>query len=170
MKSKEGFFNSRTKKYLLMCVVATVGLLLIMLSFLPKNKQKDEENKFDTYIARVENRLKETVSNIKGAGKTSVFVSAESTFETVYESNASIDQSNKDSSTSKVTEKEIAYLQSSSKGQVPVVIKEMCPRISGVLVVCQGGNSAYVRTEIVNAVSVALGIQTNKIYVTGGTE
>ena len=116
----------------------------------------------------MENRLCKTVSQIDGAGKTQVFITVENTFETVYASNANIDESGDLNKTSKTTQKQLAYSSSGTGGETPVIVKQKCPQICGVLVVCEGGSVPEIRQEIIMSVSTAVGISTNKIYVTGG--
>ncbi len=153
-------------------IAAVLGILLIAVSAITGNIKKENtakgQNELDKYISSMEKRLCETVSNIKGAGETQVFITVENTFETVYASNASIDESGDERGSSKTTQKQLAYASAGNNGEQPVVIKQICPKISGVLVVCEGGGNAAVRQEIISSVSVAVGVSANKIYVTGG--
>ncbi len=171
MKNKI-FFADMNKKTVIFFIALLVGAALILVapSFAEKRSIKSSENELERYINETEARLKNTVSAIKGAGKTEVFISVENTFETVYASNASIDESGDEASKSKTTQKELAYSTSKDMGEVPVVVKQICPEISGVLVVCEGGSEKIIRNEIINAVSTAVGIPTSKIYVTGGND
>ncbi len=41
-------------------------------------------------------------------------------------------------------------------------------KITGAAVVCAGGNSPEVKAEVIQLLSTALGVGTNKIYVAGG--
>lgn len=152
------------------------GALCLALSYVLGQKQDAAPKKDDplaAYISTTEARLCETVEQIAGAGKAKVFITAENTFETVYASNASIvesaDSSGTSARTSKTSEKSLAYTDSRTSGGEPVVVKQLCPRLSGVLIVCEGGDRENVREEICTAVSTALGLSKNKIYVTGGT-
>lgn len=169
----QAFERTRT---LLLPVLLGVGALCLALSFFLGQKQKPTLPKDDPlarYISTTEARLCETIEQIEGAGKAKVFITAENTFETVYASNASIvesaDGSGASARTSKTSEKSLAYAASRTTGGEPVVVKQLCPRLSGVLIVCEGGDRENVRDEICAAVSTALGLSKNKIYVTGGT-
>ena len=160
------------QKTALLFLALILGTSMIMLSpkFVEKKNNSNTEDQLERYINETESRLKNTVSSINGAGKTEVFISVENTFETVYASNASIDESGDDKNKNKTTQKELAYSTSKDMGEMPVVIKQNCPKINGVLVVCTGGSDKIIREEIVCAVSTAVGIPTSKIYVTGGTD
>ena len=48
----------------------------------------------------------------------------------------------------------------------PVTISIENPTITGVLIVCEGGDNSAVRERIYKAVSTSLNIGTNQIYVT----
>lgn len=158
--------QDKSKATFIIVSVLLSGIILTVLSGLPGiESNKTEKSRLDIYINETENRLKKTISGISGAGKTEIFITTENTFETVYASNASVGES----ASGKTTEKSLAYSSGSSYGSEPVVIKELCPDIKGVLIVCEGGSNSVIREEIINSVSIALGISKSKIYVTGGT-
>ena len=161
----------KDKKTALLFTIAMVGIFMIVIApvFSEKKHTSNNENELEKYISDTEKRLQNTVSSIKGAGKTQVFISVENTFETVYASNASIDERINDTNTNKTTQKQLAYSTGKDKSEEPVVVKQICPKISGILVVCEGGENTVIREEIIYAVSTAVAIPTNKIYVTGGT-
>lgn len=172
---KKGSFTIHTpdKKLLLLAAALLLGLFLIFAAgmrgtHLSERNKTGSENPLDDYIKDMEERLCETVSHIKGAGSTRVFITVENSFETVYASNAKLDESGDDTKSTKTTQKELAYMTSKTDGEAPVVIKQICPKLCGVLVVCEGGERADVRDEITKAVSTAVGISKNKIYVSGG--
>ena len=160
------------KKTALLFAAALAGVLLItvagMLASSQNEKTSMSEPSLEKYIADMEERLCRTVSRIDGAGKVNVFISAENSFETVYASNATLDESGDETKSSKTTQKQLAYANNRSQGETPVVVKQLCPKISGILIVCEGGADSTVRAEIQNAVSVAVGVLSHKIYVTGG--
>lgn len=172
MNSKKLYIPDFDKKTLLITVAAIIGVFLILVSGLTANfsdKSKISANtELEAYINNMEARLCKTISQIEGAGKTEVFITVENTFETVYASNASIDESGDMNKTSKTTQKQLAYSSNGTNSETPVIIKQKCPEICGVLVVCEGGSNPYIRQEIILSVSTATGISTQKIYVTGG--
>ena len=172
MNRKQNTVSLNISKNAGIIIAAALGIILIAVSALSGNIKEDNtvngQNELDRYISGMEKRLCDTVSNIEGAGETQVFITVENTFETVYASNASIDESGDERGSSKTTQKQLAYASSGGSGEQPVVIKQICPKVSGVLVVCEGGGNTAVRQEIISSVSIAVGISANKIYVTGG--
>lgn len=157
--------KENTKKHLLVILLLTIGIVFVIISYLPKDRiSGSTATPLDSYIEKTESRLCETISHIAGVGKARVFITTKNTFETVYASNASVEEG----SYGKTTEKSLAYADGSSFSKEPIIVKELCPEIKGVLVVCEGGNNQLVNNEIINAISVALGIPKTKIYVSGG--
>ena len=53
----------------------------------------------------------------------------------------------------------------SSGGEEALLTKQLQPDILGVVVVCDGGSNSDVQESVVNAVSTALGLPTNRISV-----
>ena len=68
----------------------------------------------------------------------------------------------------KNTEKEIALAGSKSGGEEPVLLKSLCPKVKGVMVVCNGAESERVVKSIKSAVSILLGIKETKVSVVAG--
>ena len=165
MNIKSRLLSLNKGKTALTALLILSGIFLLVISALPESPKTDMgKSRLDTYVESTEKRLTSAVSAISGAGAVTVFITAENTFETVYASNASINEG----PSGKVTEKTLAYAGTSSYGSEPVIVKELCPAIKGVLIVCEGGNDPSVKEDIINSVSIALGISKNKIHVTGG--
>lgn len=171
--NKAVFSLSADKKKNMLLAVLFAGVLLIVgtgiWGDLAKKQNKADEAPLETYLADLESRLKKTVEAVNGAGSAHVFITAETSYETVYASNATLNESGDETKSAKTTEKSLAYTTDRERGETPVVVKELCPKLCGVWIVCEGGADPAVKAEILQAVSVSLGISQNKIYVTGGT-
>ncbi len=161
-----GFFKD--KKALLLILSALIGLILLLVGGgFARSSENHGDAALQDYLTSTEKRLQSTVCAIDGVRDARVFITVENTFETVYATNATLNETGADN---RSTQKQLAYTSTRSYGEQPVVVKQLLPRISGVLVVCGGGNNAVVRDEVIRAVSVALNISQSKIYVTGGTD
>lgn len=169
--NKTVFFASPDrKKNILLFTAVFVGIAFIVLAgILSDRPEKAADTSLESYLSGLEERLKKTVEAVDGAGKAHVFITAETSYETVYASNATLDESGDETKNSKTTEKRLAYTTDRERGETPVVVKELCPKLCGVWIVCEGGAVPAVKAEILQAVSVSLGISQNKIYVTGGS-
>ena len=106
------------------------------------------------YASELEDKLRLIVSEIEGTGKVSVMVTVSGSEEKIYAENISESDGRSDSETVIIGSKE-------------ALLKEIRrPEVTGVLIVCSGGDRAQVKEKVVNAVSTVLNIPTSKVYVT----
>ena len=105
------------------------------------------------YEAQMERRLTDLIERMDGAGQAQVMVTLEAAGETVYALDERISQ---DGSTQ--SEHVLA-------GGQPVTREMLLPTVQGVAVLCQGGDDVVVQARVTEAVSVLLGITTNRISV-----
>ena len=56
-------------------------------------------------------------------------------------------------------------VESETGGSEPVIVKEIEPEIEGVVIICKGGDSEYVKSEIVDAVLALFDVPAHKIKV-----
>ena len=63
------------------------------------------------------------------------------------------------------TEDNVLTMTDGNGNQSALITKKIMPKISGVTVVCDGGNNKTVQTDVINAVSVLLDIGSNKVCV-----
>lgn len=139
-----------------------IGLLMILFSGGNKNEETaivTEENTaygWEGYCRSTEERLEAILSAIDGAGKVKVMISVSSTEEYVYAQSGSIDSDREEFDF--VTVKK-------DKNEEALVRKINAPSITGVVAVCEGGDSDRVREEIYRTITAALGIPSNRVYV-----
>lgn len=163
-------------------VVGMIGIALIFLSdlFGGDSKQTTQTTQLSTVSNedvenQLEKRLTEILSKIEGVGKLEVMVTLESSEEYIFavEGKQSSDDSEQFESgiktnSSHQSQAENSYIlvdgQSGSKQALVKTIIE--PKIRGVLVVCEGGDSLYVEQSILEAVSKLFDISSARIYVT----
>lgn len=147
-------------------LMIAIGLIvMVMLVFTDfsggndKKKMSDVDADFTTadhYVECAENRLSEVLMTIEGVGKAKVLVNIASTEEYVYA------EEFKQGSSS--TENEIVVIDSSS-GKEALIKKVKIPEISGIVIVCEGGDDPKVCEKVYKAVSTALKIPSSRIYV-----
>lgn len=139
-------------------IVGIIGMLLIIFS--GGEKEEVHENTSDSaafgqdhaYEAELEARLAEILSSIQGVGKVNVMITLSSSEEYIYaeETDTSSDRQQ--------TEFVIA-----DKGGI--VTKVNSPTVTGAVIVCEGGGNSQVCEKVYEAVSVALGLPSNRICV-----
>ena len=140
-----------------------MGMLMILFSGGDKTENTvqtqdvPESASWSDYSTQTEERLETILSAIDGVGRVKVMVTVSSTEEYVYAEAEKLgaDREERDYVTVK-----------GSGGEEALVRKINVPVITGVVAVCDGGNSDKVREDVYRAVTAALGIPSNRVYVT----
>jgi len=169
--------NDILKKYskpiILACAIAA-GLILIFFSdeILKDDSEKICENvsELERYGASLEEKLARTIEKIDGAGSVRVMISFESSFEKVYASNARLEENGipTDGGFDKTTEKQLVLAGSGTAGESPILIKEMCPKVRGIVVVYDGRYDKETENKIRQAVVSLFGISELRVCITKG--
>ena len=134
-------------------------LLIIILFFFNKTDNKDtSENSYsiENYINSLENKLSNVLSQVEGAGKVEVVISVDSGMENVL-------------ATEKII-KDTQYGEESVETPIivngnTVIIKELYPKIKGVLIVSEGAKNINVMRRIQEATVSLLDIDLNQIEI-----
>ena len=113
--------------------------------------------------------LSQFTGKIEGAGKTTVLVTLQNDWETLYVSGEKTDSA-KESSGETVSErlaKEESYvLVDGTNGRSGLVRTRMEPVVKGVVVVCEGGDDPPTVLRILEAVTTALAISSARVCIT----
>ncbi len=157
--------KGKKSEWLVVIVLIIVALLIYTsASSLFNNEESEAKSSTNEYVASLEARLGEVLSNVKGAGKVSVMITVESGSEIVIatsteeKTNTSSGTSNSNQSTT-IVEKPIII------GDEPVVLIEKAPKIKGVIVVAQGASNIQVRLELLKAVQALLEVESSNVEV-----
>lgn len=155
------------RKKLIILIVALLGIILIVISSVGEESISGEETtqpqtdfSESDYTAALEKRLEETVSSLYGAGRSSVMVTLECDYETVYARDGSY---SKDEASS--DEKSEYIIIDSEQQEDGLVLKTVTPRVRGVAVLCEGGNDPYVCEQVSQMLSALLDLGSNSISV-----
>ena len=160
-------FNDKKNKFIqkikenkkLQIIVIVVLITILFFSMFIKEKDVETyENNDDIsqYITTLEMKLCDLLSKVDGCGKVSVAIMIDSGKETVL-------------ATKKITTEfsgkiEIEETPIIVNGKT-VVIKENFPKITGVLIVCEGANRITVMQKIQQATTSLLDVDINKIEI-----
>lgn len=126
------------------------------------------------YTEKTEARLAGILSNISGAGKVQVFLSFSDFGMSVVEKDVSYTRNNEErkggdtqdtSVLNTENSEETIFTTDESGNEVPFVNKITAPKVSGVLVVAQGGGNEKVQQEMKEAIMALFGIEEHKIKV-----
>lgn len=127
-----------------------------------------------SYEERLEKRIRELLRSVEGVGQVDVMVVLKSTGQKVLRvdrSGSSTVTKETDSAggsreiTESQSEESTVLPQSGGGSNGPVVEKELCPEISGIVVSADGGGSPEVCSEISQAMEALLGLPAHKIKV-----
>ncbi len=151
-----GAIGSLLKKYGYALVVLLIGLLLLML---PSRSGKENSGESITVpgenIMSVEEALSDILSTVSGAGKVRVMLTVAVGEETLYQNDTSGSADRSDT----------VIISDADRNELGLVRQVIPPVYQGAIIVCQGADSPLVRLSIVEAVSKATGLSTDKISV-----
>lgn len=153
---------------------AAVGIFLILLGsgvWQGKASREREEEMSSTsvedalsaYIRVTEQKIAQLCGEVRGVGRVSVMVGVDGDFTYVYatDHDAKVENGQVYDTTTKVV------TIGSGSGEQAVLLTRQVPRITGIGVVCEGGEDPAVRQELLSLLSATYGIGTNKIYIAG---
>ena len=168
-------------KYKKMIIIAGfVGIALIFLSnFFERSSTPQQDTQtvitgsqsIAQYKQETEQLLADMIASIEGAGTTKILVTVDSSEEYVYlanekesvnQSDDSNEESNKSGQSSDM-EKNYITVRLSDGTEQAIILKEIQPKIRGVLVVCDGGGDILVQQRVLEAVTKALDISTAQV-------
>lgn len=115
-----------------------IGMAAVLLIGLTQviDLNKDDQGQAEEYASRTEDRLLEIVSQISGVGDARIFLTMDNSGENV-------------------------YLKNSDTKTVSIE-----PKVRGVVIVCDGGDDPLVVSRVLDAVTKALNISSDKVCIT----
>ncbi|MBQ7522671.1 MAG: hypothetical protein IJU14_07325 [Clostridia bacterium] len=182
-KMSDRLNNTHTVRIIVACGILGIVCILFSSFFSDSKAKKKEDTESNpqevSYVSltRYENELRqnlaEIICSIQGAGSTKVMLTMESTVEQVYATDKSVTQ--KDSNNTRQTDtadnKDLSTqstyitVELSDGTQQTVLVKEIQPKVRGVLVVCEGGDNEIVKEKVTDAVTKMLDISSSKVSV-----
>ena len=145
-----------TKKYRLGILILIIGLVLMIVPDIAKNRVIDEEKVLQEPVANtqtVDIQLAEILSSIEGAGRVKVLLTVMEGERTVYQTNMNNTQVN------------TVVITDAQRAQNGLITQILSPVYQGAIVVCQGADSPSVRLAVVEAVSNVTGLGADRISV-----
>ena len=174
--------NEKDKKkiYSLLTLAVICGIALIAMSGLEdkaisskdevNNKITQEELSNESSKATLEEKLKNILSQIEGAGEVDVMITYESSEEiqpafntnTTTEETKEVDQQGGERTVTTSSENKTMITSSSNE---PIVRKTNQPKINGVIVVATGAKDLTVKETLYSAVQTALQVQGHQVEI-----
>lgn len=125
----------------------------------------------DQYVRAMEKRVEELLSSIEGAGKVEVMLTVESAGEVILQTDEDTEAKSEretDSAGGVGTREEQSRSSQTvltGSGNLPYVTKELCPKVTGIVVAAEGGDNAAVKAEISEAMEALFDVPAHKIKV-----
>ncbi len=183
----KGNMTSKDKRtFNILFIVFLVGLLLLVLSksfIAPPNTPKVEpiiapntykNSNPQTYEEELEKRFEREFAKIEGVGEVEVIIMLKTSGEIVINKDTPISQSQTDEIDSEggtrqsveSDSKEATVLINNADGSTkPIIVKELEPEISGVVIIAKGGDDIVVKQNLMKAAKVLLDVPVHKIEV-----
>ena len=157
-----------------------LGIVLLFISNSDKKKiNTGEKNIFETekkidfdcdvYEKKLELKLENLLSQVKGAGNIKVMISIFNGKEILLAQDINSSESKINENDKSGSQKETFEEKKETKKIIindkPLVIKEIMPEITGAIIVAEGGDNAFIKSELIRATQIILNIDAHKIRV-----
>lgn len=147
-------------------ILGIAGMVIILVSdFIPDTESDNCSSGYmdiSSYREETQKEMEEILSKIKGVGRVEVMITFSGTEEYIFAEEVKSSKSDKFNSQ---IQNEFVLIEKNGEKEA-LVSKVNNPEISGVVVVCDGGDSNTVCESVYRTVSTVLGIPTRNIYVT----
>ncbi|MBQ3597054.1 MAG: hypothetical protein II988_04475 [Clostridia bacterium] len=148
--------NSKRLKIIFIVIAIIICLSLTLTSFRDVETNQENVDVVNTYVNNLQAKLEKTLSKVKGVGKVSVVITIDSGMETVLASKITINETQ--------SGKETIETPITVNGKT-VVVKELFPKIKGVLIVAEGAENIFTMSKIQQATISLLDIDINQIEI-----
>ena len=186
MNKIKKFFNMRDKNTSFKLIFAFVlGLFLLITSSMPnKNKEqkehleKQQKNIYQStdltdnysYEKNLESRLENLLSNVDGVGNVKVMITLSYGKEIVIaddinSSLISTKEIDKSGTTRETQDKKTESKKIIIDGKDPLILKEIQPKVEGVIIIAEGGDDIYIKQELIKSAQTILNVDAHKIQV-----
>lgn len=186
IKEKLKKINLSNKTTTNLVILLCLGISLIIVGDFYKNltqnkvskdiieEQTEAKSSDSDYVSQLENELNIILSKIQSAGRVSVMITLNSSSELIpakdkSSSNRIIDEKDTEGGTRITneinTDDKVVFQNKEGGGSLPLVLKEMKPKIQGVIVVADGAKDAKVKLKLSKAVQTVLNVPAYKVTV-----
>lgn len=170
------------KRTNLMIMLAAAAVLLILLSDCSGGGEKlstaGKQENAAQYASQIERQLEQIISSVDGAGECRVMVTLQNSGEYIYasedavstDSSESTDPGGRQSAGEREEHRSSYIIIDTGQGEQALVRTELMPSVSGVVVVCPGGDDPQVAQRIMSVVTTALDISPKRVCITQSSQ
>lgn len=158
-KFREKFKSGKILEIVIVLILAAVVIAVVYSMLAGGGGEETASAAEESYAEQVERELSSVLSQIDGVGSVEVFVTAASEGETVIAMETTVDEDGNTTTSPVLVDGDV------------VVLKELLPEITGVLIVAEGAESVLVRIRLIDAAATALHIDQSliKVYTKAGS-
>lgn len=156
--------NKKLQIVLIFSVLAVILVCYLAYSEIKLQSKKQSDlnatsGSAEEYVISLEKKLENVLSNIDGAGRVSVAITVSTGFAKEY----AYEETNKESLSGNSSTSTLILVDNE-----PVVVFETYPKISGVLVIAEGGNKIGVKLGILQSIQTLLDVTNDNITILEG--
>ncbi len=149
-------------------LVCIILLLLISGGSKEKDSATNESESTSGYSVNIndeqkniENRLKAIIEKMDGVCNAEVMIMMKSSGENVY----AVNSKTENNGDKKSLDSEIVLYENENGNNEGLIVSVKTAQISGVAIVCEGGENPLIKSEITNLVTNLFGIGSDRVYV-----
>lgn len=147
-------------RYVMLVLLIGIGLMAIPDSS-GKKTVKEETAQVQTVFPDPTSELTQILKQIRGVGEVKLMLTVDTGTKTIYQ----VDQQTSSGTDNTSVRLETVIVTDSQRADQGLIQQIVAPQFRGAVVVCQGADDAAVRLSVVEAVSDATGLSTDKISV-----
>ena len=149
-------FKHKIKKEHIIIAVSLLALILIVFSSFKLTGGEGFENQTQSYVLMLEEKLTKSIERLEGVKSATVIIQVNEGIKTVIaEDVKEIDENGK-----KTTITTPVFV-----GGEPVILGEIYPAVTGVVVLCSCSDQLTVRLSVLDVVTTMLGISCDKVRI-----
>lgn len=149
--------------------VLLLGVLLMLSGHRSGSESAPAEQPPAYDRAAVQREMEAALAAIDGVGRLRLVLSTDGSEERELARDASLSYEGSSAAPTDYEKRSETVVLGSGSGASVVVTREVYPRVTGALVVCEGAGSAEVRLAVTQAVSALTGLTSDKIAVVRGS-
>ncbi len=169
----QNLFGNRDKNMVMKLIsVFILGLVILIFSIPTKKEVKPIQNIEHTnnYERDLELRLENLLSQVYGVGNVKVMITLASSKEIILAEDINTNESmvkeiDKVGSTKESSDKKKESKKIILDGKNPLALKEIEPKIEGIIIIAQGGDNIFIKNELIKSAQTILNVDAHKIHV-----
>ena len=144
------------KEYVIVIILIITVIFIVFSTFYDKDNSQNTTNSTNEYVLNLERRLEQSIEQIEGVKNATVLISVDGGITTlIAEDVKKVDENGK-----------VTYTSSPVLvGGEPIVLGEVYPKITGVIVVCDCNGNFAINSYVLDVITTALSIPCDKITI-----